>query len=503
MIRDIRGSGIGIGKTFRGSSRRMRVVIAAASALSAGALGATVLTVAATNATAKPASVTSAALTPAAVFGDSVASSLSRIQVQPAPLSSYRHVTRDQPPTTSQCQAQVEVSCYLPTQVQDAYNLPSLYSRNITGKGETIAIIDAYGSPTISGDLSEFDNETSVAAPPALQIIQPAGSVPAYDSSNADMVGWAEETTLDVEYAHTVAPGARILLVEAPSDSIADLLTAEDYVIEHGMAGVITQSFGETEQILGSHDAHALHTLFEKATRHGITVLAATGDSGATGYESNGTSFYHYPVASWPATDPLVTAVGGTELNLDASGNRAGPDSVWNDTYSMSANNLFNGSDGPSPIASGGGKSVYFSRPSYQNSVKKIVGKSRGIPDISMSASCSAAVTVYVSFAGIPAGWYPVCGTSEASPLFAGIVALTDQAAGHWLGSINPAMYKMGAKHERGITLVTSGNNTVSFSAGTSNFTVHGYYARKGYSMATGLGTVNAQYFVPELARLG
>jgi subtilase family serine protease len=124
------------------------------------------------------------------------------------------------------------------------------------------------------------------------------------------------------------------------------------------------------------------------------------------------------------------------------------------------------------------------------------------VPDISMSAACTGAVNVDQSFAGQPAGWYALCGTSEAAPLFAGIVALADQVAGHPLGLINPALYKLASEHAPGIVSVQSGNNTVSFRQGGRSRTVYGFGARSGYNLAVGLGTVNAQYFVPELARL-
>jgi subtilase family serine protease len=119
-----------------------------------------------------------------------------------------------------------------------------------------------------------------------------------------------------------------------------------------------------------------------------------------------------------------------------------------------------------------------------------------------MSAACSGAVNVYESFGGQQAGWYALCGTSEAAPLFAGIVALADQMAGHPLGLINPAMYKMAAEHLPGLVRVTSGNNTVTFRQSSRSHTVHGYSAEPHYNLATGLGTINAAYFVPELARL-
>jgi subtilase family serine protease len=175
---------------------------------------------------------------------------------------------------------------------------------------------------------------------------------------------------------------------------------------------------------------------------------------------------------------------------------------VWNDTYNKSANEFTGGSAGPSPLASGGGKSVFFSRPSYQNGVKGVVGNRRGVPDISMSAACNGSVDTYGSYGGAPAGWSPTCGTSEATPLFAGIVALADQVAGHSLGMIDPALYKLSAERAPGIVDVTSGGNTVSFSQGGRTHTVRGFKARRGYDLASGVGTVNALYFVPELARL-
>jgi kumamolisin len=110
------------------------------------------------------------------------------------------------------------------------------------------------------------------------------------------------------------------------------------------------------------------------------------------------------------------------------------------------------------------------------------VGSYRGVPDISMSAACTGAVNVYQGFRGQPAGWYALCGTSEATPMFAGVVAL--------------------AGHQPGLVSVRSGNNSVSFRQGGRSHTVPGFGARPGYNLAAGLGTVNAQYFVPELARL-
>jgi subtilase family serine protease len=208
----------------------------------------------------------------------------------------------------------------------------------------------------------------------------------------------------------------------------------------------------------------------------------------------NGSTYYTYRVTSWPDSDPLVTGVGGTEL---VAGSRGTFTSVaWNDTYNKHLG------DGTVPYATGGGLSVLFQRPSYQNGVKDVVGSVRGVPDVAMSGSCTAPVFTYQSFpqAGTPAGWYPSCGTSEATPEFAGIVALADQVAGHALGVINPTLYKLSAAKAPGVVPVTSGNNTVTFVQNKTTYTIKGFPARAGYSLDDGVGTVNAWYLAYELA---
>jgi subtilase family serine protease len=217
-----------------------------------------------------------------------------------------------------------------------------------------------------------------------------------------------------------------------------------------------------------------------------VTVLGASGDAGATDFESDGATLYPMRVNSWPSSDPLVTSVGGSQLTLDNAGNRLSPDTVWNDGFG----------------AGGGGVSAVFSRPLYQIAEHSVVGGHRGTPDISMSAAVNGGCWVYMSFAGIEApgqsdpGWYIFGGTSEASPIFSGIVALADQVAGHRLGLLNPALYALGAasKHgaRTGLVDITAGNNTF---AG-----VTGYDAGPGYDLASGWGTINAAQFVPALA---
>ncbi len=438
------------------------------------------------------------------------ATATAAVGVQPASIHSQL-ASKTQPPTEAQCVSSFTVPCYDPAQIETAYNEQPLFDRGITGSGETIVIVDSFGSPTIESDLATFDAQFGLPAPPSFKIIQPAGPVPAWNPNNSTMTGWAGETTLDVEWSHSIAPGANILLVETPvaeTEGVAgfpQIVEAENYVIDHHLGQVISQSFAATEQTFPSvRSLLNLRSAYFNAAAHHVTVLAAAGDTGATAYSNvAGTLLYTYPVVSWPASDPLVTGVGGTQLSLNSSGQRTAPDRVWNDTYNTGLNEVFFGDAGPNALAGGGGKSAVFSRPPYQDRVARITGGQRGVPDISMSAACSGLVDTYQSFpaTGEPAGWYVDCGTSEASPLFAGIVALTDQVAGHSVGFINPALYALSARRAPGIVPVTIGNNTVSFTQNGTEYTVQGYSARRGYSTVAGVGTVNAALFVPELAR--
>jgi subtilase family serine protease len=438
------------------------------------------------------------------------ATATAAVGVQPASIRSQL-ASRAQPPTEAQCVAAFTVPCYDPPQIQTAYNEQPLFSHGVTGKGETIVIVDSFGSPTIQSDLATFDAQFGLPAPPSFKIIQPAGAVPPWDPNNSTMTGWAGETTLDVEWSHTIAPGASILLVETPvaeTEGVAgfpQIVEAENYVINHHLGQVISQSLDATEQTFPSAASiQRLRSAYFNALAHHVTVLAASGDTGASNYSNvAGTLLYTHPVVGWPASDPLVTGVGGTQLSLNASGQRTAPDQVWNDTYNTSLQEVFYGDAGPNPLATGGGKSAVFARPWYQNGVANVVGGRRGVPDISMSGACSGLVDTYQSFpaTGSPAGWYVDCGTSEATPMFAGIVALTDQVAGHSVGFINPALYALSAEHAPGLVDVTTGNNTVSFTQNGTLYTVQGYSAGPGYDLASGVGTVNAALFVPELAR--
>jgi subtilase family serine protease len=417
--------------------------------------------------------------------------------VQPLLVTVPQVQTRTSPLPTSKCLTLIGIHCYSPGQFVTAYGLDSLFSQGIDGSGRTIAIVDSFGSPTIAADLHAFDQafgkptdpnipaDKWILQDPKLTIIQPAGPVPPFDPTNSDMVGWAQETTLDVEWAHVFAPRADIVLAETPTDEteglqgFPEIVTAENYIINHQLADVISQSFGATEETFPNAQAILnLRSAFENARQSHVTVLAGSGDQGATGLLSNLTCCYPYPVNSWPSSDPLVTSVGGTQLTLDDQGNRLAPDVVWNDGFG----------------AGGGGVSAVFGRPGFQARVKDMTGAARGTPDISLSAAVDGAVWFYYTFIGPASPFHLVGGTSEATPEFSGIVAMAAQVKGHGLGLINNTLYHM-RYGDDGLVDVTSGSN--SFAG------VTGYSAGPTYDLATGLGTVSAAQFVPALARAG
>ncbi|MEU6221843.1 S53 family peptidase [Streptomyces sp. NPDC047022] len=397
------------------------------------------------------------------------------------------------PLTSAQCQAKWKINCYNPLQYRNAYNLNALYRKGITGKGRTIVIVDSFGSPTIQHDLDVYSKQFGLRST-KVQVVK-WGKVPVFDPKNTDMTGWAGESTLDVEMAHAVAPDAKIVLVETAvaetegTTGLPEMMKAEQYLINHGVGDVISQSFGATENTFpgfgkGNHvsSIENLRYAFKDAKAHNVTVLASSGDGGATDNTADGKGYYKERVNSWPSSDPLVTSIGGTQLHLNDKGQRTKPDSVYNDYGS-----------------GGGGQSHVFTRPSYQNGVSKAVGSRRGTPDISMAAAVNGGAWIYSSYDPTATGWDVTGGTSEASPLFAGIIALADQAAGHRVGDIHDALYslyKRSTHHDKSTGIVDVNDGTNNSYQG-----VTGYTAVNGYDMATGVGTLDALRFVPALAK--
>jgi len=420
------------------------------------------------------------------------------------------------------CQLVGSTVCYDPYQMRHAYGIDTLISAGNTGKGETIVIVDAFQSPNIVDQLNTFDalwglpglNGLGNAYNPTLgtfKQIAPDG-LTAFDPSyeGGDMVGWAEEISLDVEWAHAIAHGANIVLDLSKSDQDADILSATKYVVDHRIGDVISQSFGENESCVDPKTLAAEHQVFAKATLEGMTIFASSGDEGASQLTCDGTSYVL--AASSPASDPLVTGVGGTELHaagycLTAFGcnPKANPAPG---TYQgeIAWNEILEGSS----AASGGGYSVLYREPSYQQSAVR--GKQRGVPDISYNAAVYHGVLTYLEIPGFDTGhWWLFGGTSAGSPQWAAITAIADQKARHDLGFINSALYEIGGSsktYAAALHDITSGNNSVvecvaydTPDSCTSFVSVTGYNAGKGWDATTGLGTPKADQLVSYLIK--
>ncbi len=364
--------------------------------------------------------------------------------------------------------------CYLPAQLRRAYDFNPLLSSGETGAGTTIAIIDAFQDPTIVHDLRRFDAVSGLAAPPAFHIVAPFGLTP-FDPGNADEVGWSGEVALDVEWAHAMAPGAKIELVLAPSDANGDILATERYVIEHRLGDVLSMSYTEAERCFdGGHQADQ-HAWFERAVAGGMSLVAGAGDWGAAQFACVGDSFIK--AVGTPASDPLVTSIGGTTLRADLHGGTYQSEEVWNDHLNAEAG--------------GGGFSELYPRPAYQNQIGA-PGTTRGVPDVTYSASFFWGA--YVAWGSSGQGFedWSFGGTSLGAPQWAALVAIADQAAGHDLGNINPSLY----------ALPDTGSQTAyhDITVGNNSFPpISGYSAAPGWDPASGLGSPVATRIVAGL----
>jgi len=447
--------------------------------------------------------------------------------------------TSTTPPTEAQCES-VGRRCFTPQAIQSAYDVGPLYANGVNGQGVTIAIVDSYGSDTITHDLHVFDQAfglqpmcgeegvTCASGMPTFSQFHlqgsPATKAPPSTSNGTgqeDKSAWALEVSLDVEMAHAMAPMANILLVTTPTaetlgvQGFPDMMNAEQYVIDHHMASVISQSFASAEDAFGS--AQSLQNLrhaFVSAAQNGVTVLGSSGDSGSANTQKQpvgqGGSQINEPTVEWPASDPLVTGVGGTYLCTDPTASTDQPRT----TVSGIPPAKCEANPGQSEVGwtfSGGGFSHVFGKPAYQGTLpagSTAIGSMRGVPDVGLQASAGSGALVYISLpndgnSGLicgsspcSTGWFDIGGTSLSCPQWAAMVALADQVAGHGLGLINPALYTIGADstmYANDFFDVVTGNNTEPGSG------VPGYPATTGWDPVTGLGTPNAANLVPDL----
>src|ERR1700691_5948133 len=235
-------------------------------------------------------------------------------------------------------------TCYSPQEMRRAYGLDGLIDAGMVGAGQTIVIIDSYGSPTIREDLSVFDQGYGLPDPPSFTVLAPLGTVPSDPAKYPDEPGWAGEVTLDVEWAHAMAPGAAIVLLTRPVDEtegvqgMPQFLALEQYALDHHLGKIISQSWGATENTFfpeaagpqGPRVIADYEAFYARAAQENVTLLAGAGDTGSSNNETNGVTFYSFPTVGFPASSPFVTAVGGTDLYADSSGHYIS-ETVWND----------------------------------------------------------------------------------------------------------------------------------------------------------------------------
>lgn len=386
--------------------------------------------------------------------------------------------------------------CYQAFQMENAYNVTPLLNAGKDGTGETIVIIDAFGSPTISSDLQEF-NATMGLPNSGFSVITPAGSPPPFDVTNDNQFGWAIETTLDVEWAHAIAPGANIVLAVAKSNDDTDIFNVQKYVVDHNIGDVVSQSFGEAEQCMDPALLAQSHTVFSQAAAKGISVFASSGDSGASQPACSGDGAVLS--ASTPASDPQVTGVGGTTLLAGATDGAYQSETAWTET-AFGCN--------PPAIAptdincSGGGFSSVFGRPGFQDASQK--SRARGVPDVAYNAGVGGGVLIRSATlnagVGLPPGqqvFFIIGGTSAGSPQWAALAAIGDQIAGQRLGDLNPSLYAISHNkmlYAKSMHDITQGNNDVAEVGG-------GFDTGTGWDPVTGLGTPDAAQLLPALAK--
>jgi subtilase family serine protease len=412
----------------------------------------------------------------------------------------------------------------------NSYNYSTLLAAGHEGQGKTIAVVDSYGSASIASDLHVFDSGfglqpmcgeqgvTCTSGMPTFSILNVQGSpppkcppLPSNGTGLENHCAWAGEVSLDVEWAHATAPLANILLVVTPTaetlgvQGLQQMMNAIEYVVKNHLADVISMSFGTGEGAFNGGLAGSIKQLrqaFMDAQANRVTLFASSGDGGTS--NSMKTPVRHpvlisYPSVQWPASDPLVTGVGGTYLCTDATTgltvDTADPPVRCQSTLNPT------GDRETGWVASGGGYSILFPRPSFQavlppgsSYVGSTVGapgpntNMRGVPDVAYQASATTGVLIYDQ------GWFVIGGTSASSPQWAGLIALADQKVGYDLGYINPALYNIAlnsTKYAADFYDVTKNCNQQS--------SIPGYCASQGWDAVTGLGTPNAANLIPDL----
>jgi subtilase family serine protease len=336
-----------------------------------------------------------------------------------------------------------------------------------------------------------------------------------FNNTDSDQIGWSFEVTLDVCMVHGIAPGANIALVISYNDSNPSMDYAVNFAITHHLGCVISQSWGSPESAYVTPSDFAElryeHSLYVRAAMEGITVFASSGDEGAIDYGT-------YNSASYPASDPYVTATGGTNLfmkcsdgYLEGTGSYDGMNHTGTSYFYEIAGNDYEAmvADGyPTPydmVTTGGAMSMFFRLPWWQSGITltytngtKVQPTGRCTSDVSFDSGVYGGLGL-IPFTASPyyAGYYIVGGTSACSPFWSALTAIACQYAHHNLGYINPMLYmsKSVLYHAKAFHDITLGDNTYP----TGN-TVIGYMATRGWDAPTGIGSPDAAKLVPFMA---
>ncbi|HUX73812.1 MAG TPA: S53 family peptidase [Steroidobacteraceae bacterium] len=365
---------------------------------------------------------------------------------------------------------------YQPSELQTAYGMNSLYAAGYDGSGQTVVITDAFGSPTIESDANVFS--ALYGLPPLnagnFQVVSAPGTLNfpgnKYFGSPS---GWADEITLDVEWVHAMAPGAKIVLVVGPNNG-SDLDEAVNFAVVHHYGNTISNSWSGVEGFGNPAQYRRDNRILEEAAVQGIDVNFSSGDSGdfaaAVGFKTVG----------FPGSSPYATAVGGTSLALNPDDSIAFQ-TGWGTNLTRLADRTSLGSPPDNPplslgfqFGAGGGTSLSFAKPGFQASLP---GTMRNVPDVSMVADPYTGVEIIETVGGnLSVG--VIGGTSLACPTFSAIMAIAAQKAGHPLGQAAPLMYGLASTTDSAhpiydVTAYSSPTNvsgTITVASGTSSY---------------------------------
>jgi subtilase family serine protease len=382
-------------------------------------------------------------------------------------------------------------TCYTPRQFETTYGVTPLLKQGTDGRGETVALPELAVAPGTAPQISDIRQD--------LQLFDATFGLPAariqVDAGLADSATpWLanQEEVQDAEIVHAIAPGAALRIVLLPSTALSTSATASadlTAALWRGMSegDVISVSAGWGEHCLTSAEAASMHQALQAAAARNVTVVAGSGDTGAVSRPCLGSTGAWNPVkeVGMPASDPFVLSVGGTTLTASHQTGAYISETTW--------------SDPADSRGSGGGFSTLFPRPSYQDGLPGI-GSTRAVPDVAADADAVTGMAALVDDGTGQSTLFGGEGTSASTPLWAGMIALADQRAGHDLGLVNPAIYRIGRSpaYRSAFHDITAGSNTVII----SSVTVTGYAAGPGWDPVTGWGTPNADVLVPLLGRI-